>query len=262
MQYLETNISKKFLDITSQLPLIVENSFTYLTELLKLDKRLVTQEEFEELYGDEEIDSFEDDQLIQLEEFATLSIAPSFIDFKEGMCASTLVLNRRVRDFVQEMENSINLARDYSEAFIPLEEEEIFKVKRHVRNTIGHLSTFVYYQFQLDSTIDSIISGEDVRVDVNLYKYLTSHNLTIQNICLKVKATLEKYRPSLPIFEDRPELEDDFYSVAGPYIQDFEDLEDNLTLADVNRVIASSDSDVEDIIKSIAERVTKNEKRR
>lgn len=262
MQYLETNTSKKFLDITPQLPLIVENSFTYLTELLKLDKMLVTEEEFAKLYGDDEIDSFEDDQLSQLEDFATLSVATCFLDFKEGMCAPTLVLNRRVRDFVQEMENSINLAKDYAEAYIPLDEEEICKVKRHVRNTIGHLCTFVYYQFQIDVTIDSIISGEDVQVDINLYKYLTSHNLTIQNICLKVKATLEKYRPTLPIFEDRPELEDDFYSVAGPYIQDFEDLEDNLTLTDVNKVIASTDTDVEDIIKAIAERVKVNAKRR
>ena len=138
--------------------------------------------------------------------------------------------------------------------YIPLTLEEVNKIKYITREAIGNLSVCIYYQFSMDETIKSIANLEELVADVNLYKYVEANSLDLNKLVLKIKESWLENKPSLPIFEEYPDLEEMFYELAGAYIQDFDALEDYITIDDIFMIVNSNNLDIEGKIKEIENR--------
>ena len=83
----------------------------------------------------------------------------------------------------------------------------------------------------------------------------------MNSLALQIKECWLEHRPTLPIFEEYPELEELFYEVAGAYVQDFDALEEYVTANDIFIIVNSTGLDIEEKVKEIESRGKKGTSR-
>lgn len=243
-------------DISKVTSEFVKECFDSLNSLLKVDKYLLSADEFKVNFP-EEFDNESDyqfDRLDILDEYTAKPQPALLLALGREYAGLTISIGRRLHSFSENVMEFYELSKEYTKPYIPLTEEQNKKLKSLCKSAIGNLSTFIYYEFELDDTLNQIKSGEEITVNINIYNYAKEQKWDLSKTIERLKASVIGYRPNLPIFEAYPELEDDFYDNVGSYVHDFDILEEYLTLDDIVKVSTGSVDDLEKFIKKIEER--------
>ena len=249
MKLLKTELQTTFIDMHKDIRECLIEAFAQLNGLVEIDNVLVSEEEYVEKYGP--VEYFDEFRLDKLEEYLELPSPNVLGALGKNLGAGTEVLNRRLQAFTMFQLKIFDAVDEASAAFIPLSDEDVARLKSNIKECLGNLATFMYYQFDMDKTIDSIVSNQDLVINVDLFNYLDSNGINIPSEVTRVKEILNKFRPSLPLFEEKPELEEPFYEIAGPYVQDFDVLEEFITLQDVMKVLSDPSVNIEAFIRNL-----------
>lgn len=227
---------------------VLHESLTTIDTLLELDTVLLPMSEYFEKHGP--VEDFPYFQLETLEKFLYDTEYSSISGFSTALSSSEPVCNRRAKDSVLYIGNLKNTLQAYCTAYVPLTDAEVLSLKQNVAEILGQLAYFVYLQFGFENILRCFLDGKEIEIDVNFYTYSNKRSVDFRNIILKIKGVVWSYRPHLDIFDEFPELEEEFYDIAGPYVTDFEKLEMNLTKDFVLSVI-NGECDVEEMIKRV-----------
>lgn len=227
---------------------VFSECYNLVAGLLKVDSILTSEQD----YARNNLKSidFEYFQLDTLEELLDIAYPKTLEIFATGLCSGFTVCNRRAKDALSYYRACIELVKAYTTAYVPLTEKEVQKLKERVTETLGHLAYFLYYQFGMGNTADSFVEGIEIVVDFAFNKFCDVKGLDFRNVINDIKAIAWTFRPHLPIFEEFPELEEEFYDIAGPYVQDFDLLEEKLNIETVKQII-KGDCDIEQLISSL-----------
>lgn len=231
----------------------VKECFESLNSLLKVDKYLLPSDEFKVNFPEEfeSEDDYQFDRLDNLEEFISKPQPTLLLVLGREYAGNTVPVGRRLNSFATDFINFYKDSEEYIKPYIPLTDEQVKHLKLLCKNAIGNLSTFIYYEFELDDTLTQIKSGEEITVNIDIYNYIQEQKWDLAKTIERLKASVESYRPNLPIFEAHPELEDDFYDKAGAYVHDFDLVDALLTLDDVIKVATGAITDLEKFIKEV-----------
>lgn len=237
---------------------LAKESLDTLNILLEIEPVCASEDEYRKEHEDvEEYPYFQLDELSRLLDIADAEI---MLKFAQGLAARDMVTNRRLRSALDFKAKTLALVEQLSNAYVPLSDNEIRTLKKLMGQTIGHLSTFIYYQFGLDVTKECIKNNEDTEVNIDLLQYCEVLQQSVEDLLNIVDSARLTFRPSMPIFEEFPELEEEFIDIAGAYVQDFEVLDDYITKEDVITVLENPNLDLESFIQAIEGRKDKGTK--
>lgn len=260
MKLLKTEIRKNFEDMSDKLEEVFSEAVVALNTLIGVNKYCVPEMVYVKKYGELDQD-YAFLQLDGMEAITDLTTLPSLRLFAKSLSCKDIVLNRRLRDFFSNFDVANELIDDALYNYIPLTLDEVNKIKHFVSEAIGNLSICLYYQFSLDDTVSSVANLSELEVDVNVYKYTQANGVDVNSLALQIKECWLEHRPTLPIFEEYPELEELFYEVAGAYVQDFDALEEYVTANDIFIIVNSTGLDIEEKVKEIESRGKKGTSR-
>lgn len=218
---------------------IFENSISVISKYLSADQILTTEENYREITGK----SVEDFPYVQLDTLEGVLNTPSMEALKkfgEGLCSTSVVVNRRVTDFCEEDEKLRKRINELVSFYTPLTIGEIDEIKKQLKECIGHLIQFLYHEFEIKSIKDCIKEGRDLSVNKFIAAYCDEKNKNLGELVLQLESVLESYKPRMEIFDEYPELEDPFYEKCGPIIMDYEVLERLLTIDMIKGVVNGS----------------------
>lgn len=204
--------------------------------------------EFEELD-----DIVLDAQLDVIEEIDANLKYDSLRLFSQGFFAPNYSLTRRIDTSVHYLDIAKKMIRELSEAYVYLSTEQIEGLKKLAYHVLGEVSYFLYFQFRLNETEASIKNKEELVLSVAIKSYLDDSGEVLESFLNFLKDIMVSHRPELTIFEAFPDLEDEFYLIAGAYIKDFEAMEEFLTIDIVSAVI-KGEMDPEDAVRSLQEK--------
>lgn len=228
---------------------LAKESLDTLNVLLEVAPVCTSEDEYRKEHQDvEEYPYFQLDELGKLLDIADTEM---MLKFAQGLAARDMVTNRRLRSALDFKAKLLALVEQVSDAYVPLSEEEINTANKLIGQAIGHLSTFIYYQFGLDETRECMDNNEELEVNLDLLQYGEVLGQSAEDLVNLVDSARKAYKPNMPIFEEFPELEDEFIDIAGAYVQDFEALDDYITKEDVITVLENPNLDLEAFIKSI-----------
>lgn len=244
MNLLSMNVRETFASIpVTRGTTVAFEVFELLTSFSSLYDVMGTQEEYESKYG--EVDDFEMQQLDVVEEVQLNVSYSEFESFTKIMASGTNVAHRRAEAALYYLNQMLPVLKDISDAYIISTKEAEF-LRNNSAQLLAELAYFSFVQYQMKELEDG------VGIDIALHNYLDENGKTAGWALELINGILEVHKPSLTIFEEYPELEDDFYFAAGAYIKDFETLSDKLTLETVRSVI-NGDGDIEKLLAGLEE---------
>jgi hypothetical protein len=133
------------------------------------------------------------------------------------------------------------MLKDRDEIFgLGCDKDLLERFKKEVYEVLSQVAYAIRYDFVLDQTVESAAKFpgdlKQLVVDHAFSDYCSSNNLdSTETACEIVKISVEN-KPKLAVFDERPDLEDEYYNVVGPYASDVD--EDRLTVKDVEDIIA------------------------
>jgi hypothetical protein len=178
--------------------------------------------------------------------------------FDESLYASFDSTQRRITNSVHYLKQLNEILTSLSNAYVYLTTEDVKLLKELVDNILAELCYFVFFQFELDATQRSLASGKETQVSVVVHRYSDLNRYSVDSLLAYIQALMKQYRPVLGLFEIYPQLEEEFYNIAGAYIKDFDMLSEYLTL-DVVSAVINGTSDVEKVIASIEHQLSQGE---
>lgn len=191
------------------------------------------------------------DTLEEQEDLGDLNVIQAFI---LGVGSKDGCSHRRLERFGQEFIAFRKMAIELAEDYVPLTKEQIVSVADYVKQALGQLCYYMYYQFNLDAFMEDLNEGEeDIQTDLALYNYCDRNGMDIETLVKYIVEVKNTHKPHLPVFDECPDLEEEFYDIAGQYIEDTEILEAKLTSNDV-KLILSGTVNVADIMSEIMSR--------
>lgn len=230
-------------------------SYSLMLALLNIEKVMVPKEEYLAKYVIDEDEEFEYMQLDILETLCNLDIGKAMDMFVKAVGSKNPSTHRRLSMLAQEFKRLRNIAEEATEKYLPLSKAEIDNVSYYVLECLGQVSYFLYYQFGIDTFMQGYDNDEEeLEVDINMFNYCDIKGYDIAKVAVLINKTMTDHKPTLPIFDEIPQYEDEFYDIVGGYVKDFEKLEDKLTVDDVLAVIENSEMNFEDFIASIESR--------
>lgn len=225
------------------------NVFKYLTNI---ENVMVTESEYTLKHGP--ISDFSYIQLDTLEEQEDLGDLTVIQAFIIGVGSKDGCSHRRLDRFGQEFIAFRKLAIELAEDYVPLTREQITSVADYVKQALGQICYYMYYQFNLDAFMEDLNEGEeDIRTDLAVYNYCDRNGIEIEDLVKYIVEVKNTHKPHLPVFDECPDLEEEFYDIAGQYIDDTEVLEAKLTSKDV-KLILSGTVNVADLMSEIMSR--------
>lgn len=196
-------------------------------------------------------DKIDDDDLLDILEEAQISSYANFNKFALDSSSNISSLNRSVRtmidvkvydangDVEKEVPGLISTFNKeisqivYSGAAPSI--SEIEKMRTFLSKMIGALAYFLKFEFNLDKSIETS-ETDDMIVDAVISEYCDRIDESVLDWCNTIMEVLKVYRPRLEVFDEHPELEEQFDVIMGPYLTD--GMSEDLTLDIVNDVIA------------------------
>lgn len=252
MKLIKCKTRKALGDITNDLPDIVEEILAQFIALKKVASVAVEESEFLERHPGFD-DEFTDYRFDIFEEYLDLPAPTSTQYMSKILACATPALDRRLADFLKNKTALDKLLQELCMRYIPLSEAELADVKDKLKETFGNLLYFLYYQFEMDVTVEDLLAeSDDARVESNVYQYVNSNGMSVKELVLEVKELLSKYSPRMAIFDKYPELEEEFTEIVGPYAKDLEVLSDLITEAEVITILKGGPNfDIESYIKKL-----------
>jgi septum formation topological specificity factor MinE len=223
---------------------VVGDSFELLNTLVKLDIALKM---------DVSVEGVEWDQLDEIEAVRQELGFETLKEFSTFKCCYNDSVQRRIDSAVHYLGLLEEQIVQVSTAFIPVDEETKKVLLKLCEIVLGDLACFIYFQFDLDKIQAQIANGKkqsELEITVAVGRYLEESGKSLTGFLEVLTEVMNNHRPTFTIFEEFPELEAEFYDIAGAYIKDFDRLSDFIT-ADVVKAVVFNESDVEEIIKSL-----------
>lgn len=199
----------------------------------------------------------DNDPYVQLDEIEAVFSETTYEDFKlftKYLCGQSDPIQRRANGALHYLDQAYAMMGQASGPYIPLEPKQVAMLRESVENTLAELAYFLFYQFSMDVTQASIADGKETEVNVALHSYADENGEDVKEMLIFVTEVMSKFRPSLTIFEEYPDLEEAFYEIAGAYIRDFDRLSEFLT-ADIVSGVINGTVDVEKTIKDFEEKL-------
>lgn len=206
---------------------VFEECMNILEDVTNLEEVL-----YPERYAKTEGADLENLEDVQLDVISLLSFSlkySSIKDFNDGFLAGSKPSLRRVHTGTHYLDLLENIVKEISAPYIPPTTQQVEDLRKVAYHVLGEISYFVYYQFDLDISKEKLDKGEELEVNVSVKSYMDNTGKSIQDIISNVRSVMDTHKPSLTVFEAFPELEDEFYIVAGMYIKDFEAMEEFIT---------------------------------
>ena len=255
MKLSKTVVKEELSPLADKCQDLFEETYTLLLTLLNAEKVMVTKDEYLSKYKLDEDEEFEYFQLDTLETLCDINVGSTVALFVKAVGAKNPSTHRRLSMLAQEFGRLRDLAEQATEKYLPLSKHEIATISDYIIECLGQVSYFIYYQFDIERFMECYDNDEDeLEVDVNMFNYCDSKGYDIAKVAVLINNTMQKHKPTLPIFDEIPELEDQFYDIVGGYVMDFEKLESKLTVRDVKEVVENPDMNFEEFIRSIEER--------
>lgn len=102
---------------------------------------------------------------------------------------------------------------------------------------IVHILFYEFGVYNLLLTFKETGDLEESEIDSALEQYCSKKSIDIIEETKRIASLASVYKTQLPIFDSYPELESEFENIVGPYISDLSDVEDQLTIDIVKKVI-------------------------
>jgi hypothetical protein len=231
---------------------VLNEAVSIIEEVYDFMELLVPDLEYENSHPGEDLKQEQLDTLDGL----SLSIEYSNLEmFAEGMFSASESTQRRITNAVHYLAQFKERIKAHAEAYIYLTTEEVEVLKELANNILAELAYFTFFEFELDKTADTIIKKAELEVNIVVHRYTDMQQIPIEHLLISIQRIMKIYRPVLGLFEQYPELEEEFYNVAGPYIKDFEVLTEYVTLDMVKGVISGS-LDVETVITDLEQKLS------
>lgn len=192
-----------------------------------------------------------------LSEVTGISIADSTDIITLSYACKNNVIARRMTEGLKYLRQLIELSQDAVELYTPLEEDEVKRVKDLLSNTIGCLSFSIFKQFDMQITLDTLDTD---RVDINnvivnaadvgfpVFSYF-SEDADMFTLMKELSKVVTKFKPTLELFEEYPELEEPFYDAVAEYAYDFTILEPYLTIDIIKEIVTKGVFTEEDYLE-------------
>lgn len=175
--------------------------------------------------------------------------------FAEGFCAVQYSIDRRAKHAVHYLDIAKTLIAEAAGPFIPLSTKKAEEMRKVVYHVLAEVSYFLYYQFRMDLTKKSIDEDGELQLNVALKSYLDDSGKSLDDLIQLFRQVMDTHRPNITIFEAFPELEEEFYSIAGAYIRDFETFSEYVTKDLVVDVITGK-VDAETVVRDLENRAS------
>lgn len=228
--------------------------YTVLTTLRELKEIMVTEEEYNTKH--DSIEDFEYYQLDVLEGILEINVGATIDIFVKAVGSKDACTHRRLRTFQQEFEGLKGRAERYAMAYLPLMENELNDLADSIIECLGQITFYMYYQFGMDIFMKGFVEDADeLEVDINMFNYCDKAGLDITKTAVMIDKVRQENKPTLPVFDEIPELEEAFYELVGAHVKDFEKLESKLTVSDVKFMVDNKDLDVQSFLDMIEKRL-------
>lgn len=179
---------------------------------------------------DGDIDAKEDEELSLIDSIAALPQALSTNDMRLNSCFRDFGSQYRCIEFLISIDRVMALCKSYSEAYIPLSNPERIELSKELETMLSHGANFLYYQFSMDEFIEDKINDNELRINIELAMFCESRKIKYTKFVAYIHNLVGKYRTTLPIFIEYPELEEEFIKAVGPFYSDFAQYENLLTV--------------------------------
>ncbi len=254
MKLNKTVIKEDLMPLADKVESLFAECYNMMKVLKDIEPLMVSKEEYlaKHTLEDEEFEYY---QLDELENIVDLNVGPTMSLFAKSVGAKNPSTHRRLRMLVQEFARLRALAEEATERYLPLSRKEIDNIADYIIECLGQVSYFLYYQFGVDTFMKGYDNDEDeLEVDINMFSYCDKQGLDIEKVAVLINKVRIAHKPTLPIFDEVPELEESFYDLVGGYVKDFEKLESKLTVEDVRAVLDNPNLNYEDFLASIEAR--------
>ena len=177
--------------------------------------------------------------------------AESLAELCDYPIASTDVLLRRAAEIGRELHTGkegltsllsravTNFCDEYS---FPSGENLEF-LRGRIQHYLGQLGYFIYYQYGLHKVSDTTVTEP-------VYQFCMKDGRTPEELANFWSGVIKEFRPRLSVFEEYPELEEAFWDVAGPYMDEFDLFEDYLTKDDVVAILTPN-ADISELLGKV-----------
>lgn len=128
-------------------------------------------------------------------------------------------------DVLKHNKGSFGLVVDLA---VPPNQYSLAVLKDSAKNVASGIAYALYYDFDIEEC------GDEVCDDI-VFMYCNKSRRTVEEVVSKIKAMREKYPMKLLVFEEHPELEEEFVKVAGPWLSAIPEY--RLTLQDVRDIL-------------------------
>lgn len=150
-------------------------------------------------------------------------------DFNNGFLSGSKATLRRVKAGVHYLDLLESIVKEISEPYLPPTTKQVEDLREVTYHVLGEISYFTYYQFNLDLSKETLDNSKELEVNVSVKAYMDSTGKSIEDIISSVRKVMDSHKPNLTIFEAFPEIEEEFFSVVGVYLKDFESMEELIT---------------------------------
>lgn len=225
-------------------------TFNYFVKLQdSLDKCFKSIENYKKIERITEEDSF--DLLEDTEKLLTVDRA-KLDRFQDGFYASTPSYRRRVETCQRYLGSICELIEDKTSIYLPYTSEEVDSLERWLKEALGNLTCFVYYQYELDLILaqDEVIEINDVQ-----NRYIEQEGKDVEwlkSFANYTRELLDSCKPNIGILERYPELIEPLERVVGASLYDCRVLQLN-TIMDVLNGKITIDEFQEILEKEMAE---------
>lgn len=177
----------------------------------------------------DEIDEFD---ALDVFELSMIENTGTFRSYAKCACSRYNPVNRCMREscvmYSEEGTGLIDVYNQYLDQVVTpwagLTEDEVAEIERVSKELAGQLSYVLRYEFSLDITLDSYNENNEnpdlAEVDEVFKNYCLKNNLNLMDSVNEIINICKIYKPTLPIFDEYPELEELFDAKVGPYWSD------------------------------------------
>lgn len=159
------------------------------------------------------------------------------VNFARGSYSAKPAMYVCARDTLAHLKNYNKLLSDYVGFGMFLDEESRAVLRNTSTKIISEMAYMLWFEFDLDVHEEKIANGEDY-IDEIVKMYCDTYSVSVEQIVKFAKDTRQAFPFHLSIFDDYPELEEDFEAIMGPDLGALIGVD--LTIEQVRKIISGA----------------------